>query len=36
MSHVANVEVEVQDLEILKRACDTLGLEFREGQKTWE
>ena len=36
MSHVANVEVEVQDLDVLKRACDTLGLEFREGQKTWK
>ena len=36
MSHVANVEVEITNLDVLKNACDTLGLEFKEGQKTWK
>jgi hypothetical protein len=36
MSHVANVEVEVTDLDVLKKACEALGIEFREGQRTWK
>lgn len=35
MSHVTNVGVEIKDLECLKRACEKLGLEFVEGQKTY-
>ena len=35
MSHVANVEVEINDLTALKTACATLGIEFVEGQKTY-
>ena len=34
MSHVANVEVEIQDIGSLKSACTKLGLTFKEGQKT--
>jgi len=36
MSHVANVEVEINDLASLKVACHQLGVEFREGQKSYE
>ncbi len=35
MSHVAKIELEVRDLEALKEAARRLGLEFREGQKTY-
>jgi hypothetical protein len=42
MSHVAVVKSEINDnepvgsgIEALKRACKRLGLDFREGQKTW-
>lgn len=36
MSHVAAVDVQILDLEALKRACETLGLEFRKGKKTFK
>lgn len=36
MSHVAKVDLEVKDLDSLKKACEELGLEFRENQKTWK
>jgi len=36
MSHVANVEVEINDLTALKTACDKLGLEFVQGQTTYK
>jgi len=36
MSHVTAVSLEVSDLKVLKAACDQLGLEFCEGQKTWK
>jgi hypothetical protein len=36
MSHVAIVEIEVDDLGALKAACEKLGIEFRENQKTWK
>jgi hypothetical protein len=35
MSHVATIELEVRDLEALKAACQTLGLEFVAGQRTY-
>jgi len=35
MSHVAKCELEVKDIDALKRACEKLGLEFCEAQKTW-
>jgi hypothetical protein len=36
MSHVANVEVEINDLTALKTACDKLGIEFVQGQTTYK
>jgi hypothetical protein len=35
MSHVASIEIEVRDLEALKAACRTLGLEFVADQRTY-
>jgi hypothetical protein len=35
MSHVATVDVVIQDLVSLKRAAEALGLEFLEGQTTY-
>jgi hypothetical protein len=35
MSHVSKIEVEINDLASLKTACQRLGLEFREGQRTY-
>lgn len=32
MSHVATVDLHITDLAALKAACETLGLEFREGK----
>lgn len=36
MSHVVAIDKEINDLDALKRACPDLGLEFREGQKTYK
>ena len=36
MSHVAAVQCEVRDLEVLKSAAEAVGLEFREGQRTYK
>lgn len=36
MSHLARIELEINDLETLKTACERLGLEFKEGQKTYK
>ena len=33
--HVASIKLEVKSLEALKAACQRLGLEFREDQKTY-
>jgi hypothetical protein len=35
MSHVAKIELEIQDLETLKFACQRLNLEFMENQQTY-
>lgn len=35
MSHVATVEIEVRDLDVLRRACKRIGLEFVTDQKTY-
>lgn len=35
MSHVTVIDIEIKDIEALKEACKELGLEFREGQKTY-
>jgi hypothetical protein len=36
MSHVATCSVEIRDLEAFAKACEMLGMEFKEGQKTYE
>ena len=35
MSHIAKIELEINDLEALKEACRNLGFEFKENQKTY-
>lgn len=35
MSHVAKIELEINDLDALKAACQRLGLEFCCGQTTY-
>lgn len=35
MSHVANVEIEIKDLNALETACKKLGVVLKRGQKTW-
>lgn len=35
MSHLVKIELEINDLVALKKACQRLGLEFRETQKTF-
>ena len=35
MSHVAKIELEINDLDALKAACQRLGLEFRCGQAVY-
>ncbi len=36
MSHVATVAIVIKDLTALKLACKTVGLEFKENQKTYK
>lgn len=36
MSHVATVDIQVTDLDVLAHACKRLGLEFVRGQKTYK
>ena len=36
MSHVAKLEIEVKDLDALRKAAETLGLELRQDQKTYK
>lgn len=36
MSHVATVDIEITSLDDLRAACQRLGLEFVEGQTTYE
>jgi hypothetical protein len=35
MSHVATVQIEVKDLDVLRRACKRIGLEFVADQKQY-
>jgi len=35
MSHIETVQVHIADLEALKAACKRMGVDFREGQKTF-
>lgn len=36
MSHVADVDLKITDLDAFKKACDALGLVVIEGQTTWK
>jgi hypothetical protein len=36
MSHIAKIELEINDLETLRDACERLGLEFMENQTTYK
>ena len=36
MSHVAKIELEINDVETLKLACERLGLQFIENQRSYE
>jgi len=36
MSHISKVEVEIQSLDDLKKACQRLGLTFQEGQTSYK
>lgn len=36
MSHLTKVKVQVRDLEVLKKVCAELGLEFKKDQKTYK
>src|SRR6266446_5904173 len=36
MSHVAEIDMEIKDLDALKAAAQDLGLEFCEGQQTYK
>lgn len=35
MSHITDVRMQVRDLESLKQAAEALGLDFKQGQKTF-
>lgn len=35
MSHVATIDIEIKDLDCLRAAAADLGMEFREGQRTY-
>jgi len=35
VSHVSKIEIEIRDLHSLKLACERLGFQFLEGQKTY-
>ena len=36
MSHVAKVDVKIKNLDILKKACEKIGLQFKEGQSSYK
>lgn len=36
MSHIANIQTEIKNLNALKKACETLGFTFKENQKTYK
>jgi hypothetical protein len=36
MSHISKIELQVNDLSTLRRACSRLGLELIQGQKTFK
>jgi hypothetical protein len=36
MSHVTTIDLKIKSLEALKGACERLGLQWKEGQKTYK
>jgi len=36
MSHISKIELEINDLETLRLACERLGLQFMENQHTYK
>ena len=36
MSHISRIEVEIRDLDCLRRACSLLGFQFMTGQNTYK
>ena len=36
MSHIAKIELEINDLEALKSACKAMGFDFMENQTTYQ
>ena len=36
MSHISKIELEVNDLTVLRRACERLGLTFVENQRSFK
>jgi hypothetical protein len=35
MSHLSKIEIQINDLQALKQACQAMGLEFMENQKSF-
>lgn len=35
MSHVAKIEIEIKDLDVLKAACEQIGIEFVANKRTY-
>lgn len=36
MSHLSKIEIQINDLQALKQACQAMGLEFKENQRTFK
>ena len=36
MSHISVIEIQINNLEILKKVCDRLGFEFLKNQKSYQ
>lgn len=36
MSHISSIKLEINDLNVLKKACKKLGFKFEENQKTYK
>ena len=36
MSHISTIEIQINNLEILKKVCQRLKFQFKENQKTYE
>lgn len=36
MSHITTIKCQIKDLKLLQKACEKVGLEFKEGQKTFK